>query len=117
MPPEMWLLPYALPMHPGRMWCHCRMVYLPMCYVYGIKGTGPTSALTASLKRELYNGEYDSIDWNAARSACAQEDLYYPHPAVQDAIWWALHKAEPLLLNSRLRKCVFCLVVLVLVVC
>ena len=26
MPPEMWLLPYWLPMHPGRFWCHCRMV-------------------------------------------------------------------------------------------
>lgn len=40
MPPEMWLLPYALPIHPGRMWCHCRMVYLPMSYVYGAKGRG-----------------------------------------------------------------------------
>ena len=30
LPPEIWLLPYFLPTHPGRMWCHCRMVYLPM---------------------------------------------------------------------------------------
>ena len=29
-PPEMWLLPRWFPLHPGRMWCHCRMVYLPM---------------------------------------------------------------------------------------
>lgn len=21
--------------HPGRFWCHCRMVYLPMSYCYG----------------------------------------------------------------------------------
>ena len=33
--PEMWLLPYSLPVHPGRYWCHCRMVYLPMAYCYG----------------------------------------------------------------------------------
>ena len=31
MPPEMWLLPYSKwsgigYMHPGRFWCHCRMV-------------------------------------------------------------------------------------------
>ncbi len=31
MPPEMWLLPYASWtgigwLHPGRFWCHCRMV-------------------------------------------------------------------------------------------
>ncbi|KAH6767035.1 cycloartenol synthase 1 [Perilla frutescens var. hirtella] len=35
LPPEIWLLPYILPFHPGRMWCHCRMVYLPMSYLYG----------------------------------------------------------------------------------
>ena len=26
-PPEMWLLPNWFPFHPGRMWCHARMVY------------------------------------------------------------------------------------------
>jgi hypothetical protein len=26
---------------------------------------------------------YDSIDWNAARSQIAKEDLYYPHPMIQ----------------------------------
>jgi cycloartenol synthase len=107
MPPEMWLLPYALPVHPGRMWCHCRMVYLPMCYVYGIRGTGPSSPLTEALRGELYcESGYGSINWDAARSACAKEDLYYPHPLIQDAIWWTLSRAEPLLLGSRLRKCV-----------
>jgi squalene cyclase len=38
-PPEMWLLPDWTPFHPGRLWCHCRMVYLPMCYLYGTKFT------------------------------------------------------------------------------
>jgi squalene cyclase len=32
-PPELWLLPRWLPFHPGKMWCHCRMVYLPMSYM------------------------------------------------------------------------------------
>jgi cycloartenol synthase len=32
-PPELWLLPRWFPFHPGKMWCHCRMVYLPMSYV------------------------------------------------------------------------------------
>jgi hypothetical protein len=26
---------------------------------------------------------YSSIDWNAARSQIAKEDLYYPHPMIQ----------------------------------
>ena len=34
-PPEYWMLPNWFPFHPGRMWCHARMVYLPMGYLYG----------------------------------------------------------------------------------
>ncbi|CAG8444507.1 1405_t:CDS:2 [Acaulospora colombiana] len=34
-PPEFWLLPYSLPIHPGRFWIHTRVVYLPMGYIYG----------------------------------------------------------------------------------
>lgn len=104
MPPEMWLLPYALPMHPARMWCHCRMVYLPMCYVYGVRGTCKATALTQALREELFVTDYAKVDWNAARSECAKEDLYYPHPLLQDAVWWTLYKMEPMLLGSSLRK-------------
>ena len=32
---------------------------------------------------ELYPMPYSSIDWNAARSQIAKEDLYYPHPLLQ----------------------------------
>ena len=32
--PEMWLLPKWLPFHPSKLWCHCRMVYLPMSYLF-----------------------------------------------------------------------------------
>ncbi|XP_075643981.1 cycloartenol synthase-like [Castanea sativa] len=35
LPPEMWLFPYLLHCHPGRVRCHCQMVYLPMSYLYG----------------------------------------------------------------------------------
>ncbi|CAI7886056.1 unnamed protein product, partial [Closterium sp. NIES-53] len=73
MPPEMWLLPYFLPMHPGRMWCHCRMVYLPMCYIYGLRAHGPTDTpLVAALREELYNEPYESINWNNMRRRCAK---------------------------------------------
>jgi len=109
MPPEMWLLPYSKWTgigwaHPGRFWCHCRMVYLPMSYVYGLRGTCKPSALTEALKEELYPCPYDSIDWDAARNLVAKEDLYYPHPLIQDVLWWTLSKVEKLLLGSRLRR-------------
>ena len=109
MPPEMWLLPHSAWtgvgwLHPGRFWCHCRMVYLPMSYLYGRRTRGPETALTAALREELYTQSYASIDWNAARNQVAAQDLYYPHPKIQDALWWSLYRLEPLLLGSRLRR-------------
>ncbi|CAI5518301.1 unnamed protein product, partial [Closterium sp. Naga37s-1] len=69
MPPEMWLLPYFLPVHPGRMWCHCRMMYLPMCYIYGLRAHGPTDTpLVAALSEELYN------------EPCLQNAHFHPSP-------------------------------------
>jgi len=48
--PELWLLPEWLPIHPWRYWCHCRMVYLPMAYVYGQRITAPHSPLIDALR-------------------------------------------------------------------
>ncbi|KAK8581347.1 hypothetical protein V6N13_144376 [Hibiscus sabdariffa] len=91
LPPEVWLCPYFLPIHPGRMWCHCRMVYLPMSYLYGKRFVGPITPTILSLRKELYTVPYHEVDWNKARNTCAKEDLYYPHPLVQDILWASLH--------------------------
>ena len=108
MPPEMWLLPYSAwtgigLVHPGRFWCHCRMVYLPMSYIYGSRATAKPSPLTTALREELYTVPYEQIHWDSCRNLCAKEDLYYPHPWVQDVLWWALTKTERFLLGSKLR--------------
>ena len=58
-------------------------VYLPMSYIYGLRGTGELTPLVMDLRQELYTSDYGSIDWNAARNQCAKEDLYYPHPWYQ----------------------------------
>ncbi|KAF2290132.1 hypothetical protein GH714_003331 [Hevea brasiliensis] len=108
LPPEIWLLPYILPFHPGRMWCHCRMVYLPMSYLYGKRFVGPITPTVLSLRKEIFTVPYHEIDWNQARNQCAKEDLYYPHPLVQDVLWALLDKfVEPILLRwpgKRLRE-------------
>ncbi|KAJ8753210.1 hypothetical protein K2173_017805 [Erythroxylum novogranatense] len=108
LPPEIWLLPYFVPVHPGRMWSHCRMVYLPMSYLYGKRFVGQINSLILSLREELYPLPYNLIPWDQARNQCAKEDLYYPHPAVQDILWDSLYKVvEPLLSRwpcSILRK-------------
>ncbi|CAI0553272.1 unnamed protein product [Linum tenue] len=108
LPPELWLFPYSLPMHPGRMWCHSRMVYLPMSYLYGKRFVGKTTPLVLSLRQELYVLPYPSIHWGLTRNLCAKEDLYYPHPFLQDLLWAGLDKVwEPLMSTwpiSKLRE-------------
>ncbi|KAI7752719.1 hypothetical protein M8C21_019626, partial [Ambrosia artemisiifolia] len=108
LPPEMWLLPNFIPLHPGRMWCHTRMIYLPMSYLYGKHFVGTISSIVLSLRRELYKTLYHQVDWDLARNQCAMEDMYYPHPIIQDIIWGGLNKiVEPLLMQwplSKLRK-------------
>ncbi|XP_051113925.1 cycloartenol synthase-like isoform X2 [Andrographis paniculata] len=97
LPPELWLLPYSLPIHPGRMWCHSRLVYLPMSYLYGKRFVGPINATVLSLRKELYTQPYHQIDWDSARTRCSKEDLYFPHSHLQDILWKCLHEfAEPL---------------------
>ncbi|XP_074285418.1 lupeol synthase-like [Silene latifolia] len=105
MPPEFWLLPNILPLHPGKMLCYCRLVYMPMSYLYGKRFVGSITALVKTLRRELYTQPYDQVDWNKARNSCAKEDLYYPHPLMQDMLWGFLHHfAEPLLNRWPLTK-------------
>lgn len=48
--PELWLLPFSLPIHPGRFWCHCRVIYLPMAYLYGRKAVGEITPLIKELR-------------------------------------------------------------------
>ncbi|OQU83214.1 hypothetical protein SORBI_3005G092500 [Sorghum bicolor] len=71
-PPELWLLPHYLPFHPGRVVCYCRMVYMPMSYIYGRRFVGPITPLVLELRKELYTDAYDEIDWNKARTECAK---------------------------------------------
>ncbi|KAI4352998.1 hypothetical protein L6164_007197 [Bauhinia variegata] len=98
LPPEFWLIPRSIPIHPGNMLCYCRLVYMPMSYLYGKRFVGPITPLIRSIREEVYNEPYDQINWNAARSTVAKEDLYYPHPMLQDMLWAFLHHvAEPIL--------------------
>lgn len=54
------------------MLCYCRLVYMPMSYLYGKKFVGPITDLIKSLREELYNQPYDQINWNKARNTIAK---------------------------------------------
>ncbi|CAJ1958394.1 unnamed protein product [Cylindrotheca closterium] len=82
-PPEMWLLPNWFPFHPGRMWCHARMVYLPMGYLYGsqfVYEDAETDATIQSLRSELYCENYINISWVKTRHWVSPLDDYSPIP-------------------------------------
>ena len=97
-PPEMWLLPNWIPFHPGRMWCHARMVYLPMGFLYGsrfVYGNVDTDPLIAELRTEIYAGQsYDSIPWTKTRQLIAETDNYSPIPFVMKTLQNILARYE-----------------------
>lgn len=96
-PPEMWLLPNWFPFHPGRMWCHARMVYLPMGYLYGHRFVYPqaeTDETVLSLRKELYCEDYHSISWMSTRHWVAPMDNYSPIPWVMKTIQNILARYE-----------------------
>lgn len=106
--PELWSVPHFLPIHPGRFWCFCRMVYMPMAYIYGRKFVGPITPTILALREELYNKPYSEINWNMARTSCAKEDLVYPPSWLQNIASACLNKfVEPVLSRwpfNKLRK-------------
>lgn len=100
MPPEFWMLPSFLPMHPAKMWCYCRLVYMPMSYLYGKRFVGPITDVVLQLREELHVLPYHEINWKSVRYLCAKEDLYYSHPLIQDLLWDSLYiMMEPLLMR------------------
>ncbi|XP_004513122.1 probable oxidosqualene cyclase [Cicer arietinum] len=107
-PPEIWLLPYFVPFHPGKMWCHTRLVYLPMSYLYGTRFVGPFTPIISSLRTELYTIPYHLLQWDQAKYLCAKEDLYHPCSMIHNILWAFLDNVgEPLLMHwpySKLRQ-------------
>ncbi|KAG0523122.1 hypothetical protein BDA96_07G096800 [Sorghum bicolor] len=96
--PELWLVPHFLPIHPGRFWVFCRMVYLPMAYLFGRKFIGTITPTILELRDELYSVPYSEVDWEKARDTCAKVDLIYPRTMAQNLVWTCLNKViEPML--------------------
>ena len=96
-PPEMWLLPNFTPFHPGRMWCHARMVYLPMSYLYSrryVYSRAESDPTILSLRKELYVEDYDTIPWIKTRHLVAPMDNYSPLPWMMKVIQNGLARYE-----------------------
>ncbi|KAL0552585.1 hypothetical protein IC582_011703 [Cucumis melo] len=105
MPPEYWMLPTWLPIHPSNMMCYTRITYMPMSYLYGKRFQAPLTSFVLQLRDELHTQPYHQINWKKARHMCAMEDLYFPHPIVQDLLWDTLYLlSEPLMTRWPFNK-------------
>ncbi|KAI9764035.1 MAG: hypothetical protein M1840_008911 [Geoglossum simile] len=95
-PPELWLLPDWVPFHPWRWWVQCRVVYLPVSYLYANKSAMPLNHLLKQLRTELYVEPYESINFHANRNTVAASDLMQPHSPLLKLFyaglsWWETH--------------------------
>jgi 2,3-oxidosqualene cyclase len=75
-PPEMFVLPKSFPFHPLRYYCHTRLIYLGMSYIYGSRAHADLGPITAELRQELYARPYDTINFRAHRHELAATDVY-----------------------------------------
>jgi squalene/oxidosqualene cyclase-like protein len=102
LPPELWLLPRSLPMHPGNLWCHTRAVFLPMSYLYGRRFSADLP-VGRELRNEMFQTEWDRIDWPSLRERIAPGDIYTPHSIYLKAFnrLCAQYERRP---SKRLRK-------------
>ncbi len=85
--PELWLLPIQAPMHPSKLWCHCRQVYLPMAWLYATRSSGPVDGFIRALREELYGANvYDQVEWEKQRDTVCREDDYRPRTRALQAV-------------------------------
>jgi lanosterol synthase len=66
-PPEAFLSPRFIPLHPDRFFCITRQITVVMSRLYGQKFQFPLGDIAADLRIELYDRPYRSIDFAAFR--------------------------------------------------
>jgi 2,3-oxidosqualene cyclase len=102
-PPELFLLPRALPLHPARYYCHTRYIYLAMACLAGARVRVPLGPITDELREELYAAPWATLDFTAHRDDVAASDLYVPPtPALRRG--WRVLRALERVVPSAVRR-------------
>ncbi len=103
-PPEAWLLPQRVPLHPANYYCHTRLIYMGMAGVRSLRVRAPMTPLTRALRGELYPGRrYSDLDFVGARGKLRARDLWAPPSPILRAMYRAVNLAEKVH-STRLRK-------------
>jgi lanosterol synthase len=93
-PPELFLLPASLPIHPERYYCHTRSIYRAVAVLYGLRFQADLGPITAELRRELHDRPYETIDFAAHRHDVARTDLHVRPGLELRLAYDALHHLE-----------------------
>lgn len=94
-PPEAWLLPERMPLHPANYYCHTRLIYMGMASVRALRITAPPSPLRDALRVELYPGrDYASLDFRGARNRLREADLWAPPGRLLRGLYAAVNVFE-----------------------
>jgi lanosterol synthase len=93
-PPELFLLPDWVPLHPNNYYCHTRYIYLGIAHLYGRRFKCELGAIRDELRRALYGCDYGDIDFAAHRHDLAPSDLHVRPSLPLRALYDALHQYE-----------------------
>lgn len=109
-PPEIFLLPAWAPVQPRRFYCHTRLIYLGLAYLFGIRFRARLPGnLRDELRDELYPESYASIDFAAWRCRIAATDVHVPISPVLKVAYGMLRLFErchgAALRRKALRRC------------
>lgn len=85
-PPELWMFPYSLPIHPARWWVHTRGIYLPVSYLSSTRYTCDLDPLLKEIRSEIYIKPFETINFAEHRNTVCGVDLYYPHTKVLNTV-------------------------------
>ncbi|BBL76193.1 2,3-oxidosqualene cyclase [Methylomagnum ishizawai] len=104
-PPELFILPQWLPFHPRRFYCHTRLIYLGIAYLFGVRFVAPLpDGLREQLRAELYTEPYASIDFAQLRHSLAPGDVHVPISPLLRTIYDGLALYERWHLKALRRK-------------
>lgn len=93
-PPEIFLLPDASPIHPNQMYCHTRYTYMAIGYLYGSRFQIDLGPLGDELRQELYDRPYASIDFAKHRDHLTPGDVFEAPSAGLRLVFKVLHRYE-----------------------
>ncbi|MET7335609.1 prenyltransferase/squalene oxidase repeat-containing protein [Nonomuraea sp. NPDC005650] len=103
-PPELFLLPRWLSVHPDRLYCHTRNIYQAIAYLYGRRFRVDLGDLGVLLRAELYGDQgKTSTDATAHRHTLSPTDVHVPPSAPLRALY-RLARAWERTVPPRIRR-------------